>query len=66
MDKMKPEPSAVDELQAFPFLNDDTILNGPKQELPSYLAKAADVSPSIETLTWWEKNSNDVLKQHEK
>ena len=42
------KPSAVDEIQAFTFSN-VTILNGLKQELPSY---TADVSPSIEKLTW--------------
>ena len=55
--EMKPDASAIDDLKAFPFLDNVTVLNGLKVELPSYLAKAADVSPSIETLTWWKNNS---------
>jgi hypothetical protein len=60
VDEMKPDASAIDALRAFPFLDDITVLDGLKQELPSYLAKAADVSPSIEPLPWWKNNAEDL------
>ena len=60
IDEMKPDSSAIDTLKAFPFLDNVTVLNGLKEELPLYLAKAADVSNSIETLSWWKKNSEDL------
>ena len=40
--ELKPDLSAVDKLKAFPFLNSKTVLDRIKQELPLYLAKAAD------------------------
>ena len=42
---MQPDATAVDSLSAFPFLAYAT--SGLKAELPTYLAKAADVSPSF-------------------
>ena len=50
--EMKPDASVVDSLQAFPFLNDAAVLHGLKQELPMYLAQAADVAKDIEPLNW--------------
>lgn len=44
--EMKPDASAIDDLKLFPFLDNVAVLNGLKVELPSYLAKAADVSQS--------------------
>ena len=58
-DEMKPDASAINELKAFPFL-DDIILNGLKQELPSYLAKVADVRPNIDILQWWKNNAQEL------
>ena len=57
--EIKPDSSAIDELKAFPFLDTVTTLKGLKQELPLYLAKAVDVSPSIDALTWWRNYSSD-------
>jgi hypothetical protein len=54
---MQPNTAAVDDLAAFPFLNTQTILDDLKAELPLYLAKAADVDSSIDTLDWWKKNA---------
>ena len=41
--ELKPDATAVDSLKAFPFLNMASILANLKSELPSYLAKAADI-----------------------
>ena len=60
INEIKPDSSAIDELKAFPFLDIVTALNGLKQELPLYLAKAVDVSPSIDALTWWRNYSSDL------
>ena len=49
--------AAVDSLQAFPFLSSPLVLTSLKQELPTYLAKAADTSDEVEPLTWWKKYS---------
>ena len=59
--ELKPDLSAVDKLKAFPFLNNKTVLDGLKQELPSYLAKAADTEISDEDLlTWWKRHQSDL------
>ena len=60
INEIKPDSSAIDELKAFPFLGTVTTLNGLKQELPLYLAKAVDVSPSIDALTWCRNYSSDL------
>lgn len=60
VDEMKPDASAIDALKAFPFLDDNTLLDGLKQELPSYLAKATDVRPSIDILQWWKNNAQEL------
>ena len=60
VDDMKPDASALDTLKAFPFLDNSTVLDALKQELPTYLAKAADTSSSIQTLLWWKNNSNEL------
>ena len=60
VDEMKPDASAIDTLKAFPFLDNITVLNELKQELPTYLAKAADVSATIEPLVWWKNHSGDL------
>ena len=45
---IKPSSNDIDNLQAFPFLLNDT--DGLKAEFPSYLAHATDVSSTIDTL----------------
>ena len=60
VDQMKPDALAIDALKAFPFLDNVTVLDGLKRELPTYLAKAADTSPSIEPLHWWKNNSEHL------
>ena len=58
--KLKPDAAAVDSLQAFPFLNTASILANLKSELPSYLAKAADIDAEIDSLVWWKAHSADL------
>ena len=60
VDEMKPDATAVDALKAFPFLNTPAVLDGLKQELPAYMAKATDVSISTEALPWWKKHASDL------
>ena len=57
VDEMRPDISAVD---AFPFLDYTAVLHGLKQELPTYLAKAEDVSMNTEPLPWWKKHAYDL------
>lgn len=58
--EMKPVASDVDILSAFPFLNDSVTISNLKSELPSYLAKASDVSPDFDMLEWWKWNSDGL------
>ena len=57
---MQPDATAVDSLSAFPFLVDAT--SGLKAELPTYLAKAADVRKANATeLPCWSAAARKVL-----
>ena len=49
------QPSAVDVdfLSSVPVFNKPSILTELKEELPAYLAKAADVFPTTDELEWW-------------
>ena len=62
VDEMKPDVSAVDALKAFPFLNDPAVLDGLKQELPTYMAKSTDVSVNMDLLPWCKKHASDLPK----
>lgn len=42
MVEMQPTSNDIDTLQAFPFLNESSVLDNLKTELPVYLIKAAD------------------------
>ena len=59
---MQPVATSVDSLAIFPFLNQDEILTGLKQELPAYIAKCSDVSSEISAVDWWKINSHDLPK----
>lgn len=52
---MQPDVTTLDSLSAFPFLVDTTA--GLMAELPSYAAKAAEVSPLFSPLEWWKVNT---------
>ena len=41
---LRPTDASVESLRAFPFLDSDEIINGPKAKLPDYLAAAEDVN----------------------
>ena len=58
--ELKPNASTVDSLQAFTFLNEGSLLQNLKAELPSYLAKATDVDPTMDPLVWWRTHSTDL------
>ena len=58
--EMNADTTAVDSLGAFPFLNNQFILNSLKVELPTYLALAQDVSSEYDTLSWWKGHSQDL------
>ena len=56
---MQPNAAALDCLSVVPFL--DTVIIGKlKTELPSYLAKAADISPNFKPLQWWQMNAEGL------
>ena len=57
--EMQPDASSLDELSIIPFLN-TKIISNLKEELPSYLAKVADISPDICPLMWWKANASDL------
>jgi len=54
---IQPDVQALNSVKAFPFLDLQTILDGLKQELPSYQAK---VDPAIDILQWWHQNECDL------
>lgn len=58
MVEMQPTFHDIDTLQA--FLNQHTVLENVKKELPAYLTKAADLDRNVDPLQWWKDHSNDV------
>ena len=56
--QIQPDADAINALKSFPFLNSKTILDGLKEELPSYFAKVTDIDPSIDILQWWNQNES--------
>ena len=60
--EMQPAADAVDSLKAFPFLKKQETLDGLKEELPQYLAKASDISSEIDPVDWWGRHSADLSK----
>ena len=59
--EIQPIAQDVDVLSVFPFLNESAILANMKAELPTYLAKAANVCPDFDTVEWWSRNEQDLL-----
>ena len=55
LEELKPTPTEVALLAAFPFLKKTELLNDLKTELPAYIAKAADLSETTDPLAWWKK-----------
>ena len=54
---LRPTDASVESLRAFPFLDSDEIINGPKAKLPDYLAAAEDVNVLNEEqkVQWWHR-----------
>ena len=57
---IQPDAQALNSVKAFPFLDSETIMDGLKQELPSYQAKVMDLDPAIDILQWWHQNEHDL------
>ena len=55
---LKPDVSHVNALQVVPFFKDDELENL-KAELPSYVAKADDISSELAALEFWKLNATD-------
>ena len=53
-------PTAADlgSLQVFPFLSNTSVIEGLKEELPGYLALAAEIEP----IDWWKRHESDLPK----
>ena len=56
---MKPDNAMVDSLSVFPFITRAMIIEL-KAELPTYIAKTADVSSYMDPLEWWKLNCSEL------
>ena len=56
---MKPDSVMVDSLSVFPFITRAIIIKL-KAELPTYIAKTADVSSDMDPLEWWKLNCSEL------
>ena len=54
--ELNPDAAAVDSLQAFLFFT-APVLADLKSELPTYLAKAADIDADYDPLEWWKAHT---------
>ena len=57
---LRPDSSSVDSLKAFPFYQDNTLLDNLKVELPCYLSSAVDLGQDIDPLDWWKRHSETL------
>ena len=59
---LKPDATAVDSLQSFPFIRNDPgpVINNLKSELSTYLATVDGVSSNVKPLEWWERNEDKL------
>ena len=60
VNEMKPDKTAVDSLFNLPFLRDLLTISNLKTELPSYLAKAMEISANFDILEWWRHHSDTL------
>lgn len=58
---LQPTASEIDSLSIIPFLNDNSILSGLKEELPAYMAKCNEIG-SVSDIDWWRINSEHLPK----
>ena len=57
---MAPDVSIVNSLSEITFLNNKTILDNLKLELPQYIAVSADTSPEVDVMSWWAEHSEEL------
>ena len=57
---MKDIQLGAEAIKTFPFLDSKMVLDGLKQELPTYLVKVVDLDPAIDILHWWHCNKSDL------
>ncbi len=58
--ELKPTCCDLDALRAFPCLDEDTIIDGLKSELPQYMATSKDVSPTVSRTDWWSRHESEL------
>ena len=58
--ELTPTSCDVDSLRAFPCLDQDSIIDGLKSELPQYMAKAEDVALTISRTDWWSHHESEL------
>lgn len=58
--EMQPTAQDLDLLSVFPFLIDPAVLTSLKVELPSYLTKAASITPGFSVMEWWSQNEQEL------
>ena len=58
-DELRPTAADIDSLSTFSFFSSSTI-SSLKEELPTYLAKASNVDPSMDILKWWKQHSPEL------
>ena len=56
--ELQPDANTIDSLVAFPFLNNPTVLDHLKQELPQYIALTEDLSSEYNALLWWKSKES--------
>ena len=57
---LKPTQSEIQALRIFPFLNNDSVIEGLVSELPRYVASAEDVSPVADKRAWWKRHEDNL------
>ena len=56
--ELQPDANTIDSLVAFPFLNNPTVLDHLKQELPKYITLTEDLSSEYNALLWWKSKGS--------
>ena len=57
--EMQLSAASVDSLTVFPFI-DQLTLSNLKAELPVYITKTVDISPTVCPLQWWKANASEL------
>ena len=59
--ELKPTCCDLDSLPTFPCLDENSIIDGLKSELPEYMAKDADIDQTISVTQWWNRHQDELL-----